>query len=291
LPRLRSPLALPSLASSCLTCNTTGSGAVGRGLQPEDAAVVFARSCGSPYTHKSTPWQNTGTHASRARPASEQLRVNRCHSKVLWSWRMPRSCFRRSRAWIRRECDAHRYRRHRHDERMPAIAWAKEDGLAGAQTLRAKGLAHSDAEVVDRLVDDGNGDSHDRGKPRRRLPRHRTPHRRADARGVKTRARESGNRKEGTDRSTKTWIHLETMPEGIDQALAKCGQSWPIHLKRKPVMGTSTEMMMAGPRAQHTTVGVARGQSTRTPATTGEITFGEFCALSRANSWRESEQS
>jgi len=125
---------------------------------------------------------------------------------------------------------------------MPAIAWAKEDGLAGAQTLRAKGLAHSDAEVVDRLVDDGNGDSHDRGKPRRRLPRHRTPHRRADARGVKTRARESGNRKEGTDRSTKTWIHLETMPEGIDQALAKCGQSWPIHLKRKPVMGTSTEI-------------------------------------------------
>ena len=81
------------------------------------------------------------------------------------------------------------------------------------------------------------------------------------------------------------------MPEGIDQALAKCGQSWPIHLKRKPVMGTSTEMMMAGPRAQHTTVGVARGQSTRTPTTTGEITFGEFCALSRANSWRESEQS
>jgi len=38
-----------------LPCDTTGSGAVGRGLQPEDAVVVFARSCGSvcnkPHTH------------------------------------------------------------------------------------------------------------------------------------------------------------------------------------------------------------------------------------------------
>ena len=46
-PHCLPPLASPSLASSCLTCNTTGSGAVGRGLQPEDAVVVFARSCGS----------------------------------------------------------------------------------------------------------------------------------------------------------------------------------------------------------------------------------------------------
>ena len=54
------------------------------------------------------------------------------------------------------------------------------------------------------------------------------------------RARESGFRGEGTDRSTKTWNHLETMPEGIDQALAKSGQSWPIYLNSKPAMGTST---------------------------------------------------
>ena len=54
------------------------------------------------------------------------------------------------------------------------------------------------------------------------------------------RARESGFRGEGTDRSTKTWNHLETMPEGIDQALAKSGQSWPIHLNPKPAMRTST---------------------------------------------------
>ena len=53
------------------------------------------------------------------------------------------------------------------------------------------------------------------------------------------RARESGFRGEGTDRSTKTWNHLETMPEGIDQALAKSGQSWPIHLNPNPAMGTS----------------------------------------------------
>jgi hypothetical protein len=54
------------------------------------------------------------------------------------------------------------------------------------------------------------------------------------------RARESGLRGEGTDRSTKTWNHLETMPEGIDQALAKSGKSWPIYLNSKPAMGTST---------------------------------------------------
>jgi hypothetical protein len=53
------------------------------------------------------------------------------------------------------------------------------------------------------------------------------------------RARESGLRGEGTDRSTKTWNHLETMPEGIDQALAKSGKSWPIYLNSKPAMGTS----------------------------------------------------
>ena len=42
--------ALVSPAVACiwlLPCDTTGSGAVGRGLQPEDAVVVFARSCGS----------------------------------------------------------------------------------------------------------------------------------------------------------------------------------------------------------------------------------------------------
>ena len=33
-----------------------------------------------------------------------------------------------------------------------------------------------------------------------------------------------GFRGQGTDRSTKTWNHLQTMPEGIDQALAKSGQ-------------------------------------------------------------------
>ena len=44
------------------------------------------------------------------------------------------------------------------------------------------------------------------------------------------RAREAGFRGEGTDRSKKTWNHLETMPEGIDQALAKSGKSWPIYL-------------------------------------------------------------
>ena len=53
-------------------------------------------------------------------------------------------------------------------------------------------------------------------------------------------ARESGFRGEGTDRSTKTWNHLETMPEGIDQALAKSGKSWPIYLNSKPArLGTS----------------------------------------------------
>ena len=43
-------LALVSPAVACtwlLPCDTPGSGAVGRGLQPEDAVVVFARSCGS----------------------------------------------------------------------------------------------------------------------------------------------------------------------------------------------------------------------------------------------------
>ena len=53
-------------------------------------------------------------------------------------------------------------------------------------------------------------------------------------------ARESGFRGEGTDRSTKTWNHLETMPEGIDQALAKSAKSWPIYLNSKPAMGTSS---------------------------------------------------
>ena len=42
-------------------------------------------------------------------------------------------------------------------------------------------------------------------------------------------------------RSKKTWNHLETMPEGIDQALAKSGKSWPIYLNSKPArLGTST---------------------------------------------------
>ena len=47
------PVASPALVSpvvACtwlLPCETPGSGAVGRGLQPEDAVVVFARSCGS----------------------------------------------------------------------------------------------------------------------------------------------------------------------------------------------------------------------------------------------------
>ena len=55
------PVASPALVSpvvACtwlLPCETPGSGAVGRGLQPEDAVVVFARSCGSvcnkPPTH------------------------------------------------------------------------------------------------------------------------------------------------------------------------------------------------------------------------------------------------
>ena len=54
------------------------------------------------------------------------------------------------------------------------------------------------------------------------------------------RARESCFRGEGTDRSTKTGNHLQTMPEGIDQALAKSGKSWPIYLNSKPAMGTST---------------------------------------------------
>ena len=54
------------------------------------------------------------------------------------------------------------------------------------------------------------------------------------------RARASGFRGQGTDRSTKTWNHLQTMPEGIDQALAKSGQSRPIYLNSKPAMGTST---------------------------------------------------
>ena len=53
-------------------------------------------------------------------------------------------------------------------------------------------------------------------------------------------ARKSSFRGEGTDRSTTTWNHLETMPEGIDQALAKSGKSWPIYLNSKPAMGTST---------------------------------------------------
>ena len=54
------------------------------------------------------------------------------------------------------------------------------------------------------------------------------------------RARESCFRGEGTDRSTKTGNHLQTMPEGIDQALAKSGQSRPIYLNSKPAMDTST---------------------------------------------------
>ena len=54
------------------------------------------------------------------------------------------------------------------------------------------------------------------------------------------RARESCFRVKGTDRCTKTWNHLQTMPEGIDQALAKSGKSWPIYLNSKPAMGTST---------------------------------------------------
>ena len=47
------PVASPALVgpsvvcSWLLPCDTPGSGAVGRGLQPEDAVVVFARSCGS----------------------------------------------------------------------------------------------------------------------------------------------------------------------------------------------------------------------------------------------------
>jgi len=58
------PVASPALVSpsvACswlLPCDTPGSGAVGRGLQPEDAVAVFARSCGSvcnkPPTHTKT---------------------------------------------------------------------------------------------------------------------------------------------------------------------------------------------------------------------------------------------
>jgi hypothetical protein len=33
------------------------------------------------------------------------------------------------------------------------------------------------------------------------------------------------------------------MPEGIDQALAKSGKSWPIYLNSKPAMGTSPPIL------------------------------------------------
>ena len=58
-------------AAAYLVCahGTTGSGAVGRGLQSEDAVVVFARSCGSVCNkqpiHACTAACNLGTYALR----------------------------------------------------------------------------------------------------------------------------------------------------------------------------------------------------------------------------------
>ena len=73
------PVASPALVSpvvACtwlLPCETPGSGAVGRGLQPEDAVVVFARSCGSvcnkPPTHQNGQRARTAGCDARARCA------------------------------------------------------------------------------------------------------------------------------------------------------------------------------------------------------------------------------
>ena len=71
------PVASPAFVSpavACtwlLPCDTPGSGAVGRGLQPEDAVVVFARSCGSvcnkPPTHSEGSQPNARSHRAAAR--------------------------------------------------------------------------------------------------------------------------------------------------------------------------------------------------------------------------------
>ena len=74
------PVASPAFVSpavACtwlLPCDTPGSGAVGRGLQPEDAVVVFARSCGSVCNKPPTQTRSHGTglpmarHGLRTRP-------------------------------------------------------------------------------------------------------------------------------------------------------------------------------------------------------------------------------
>jgi hypothetical protein len=66
--------ALLSPAVACiwlLPCNTTGSGAVGRGLQPEDAVVVFARSCGSVCNKPPTHTQGTVSRTHGVTPKFE----------------------------------------------------------------------------------------------------------------------------------------------------------------------------------------------------------------------------
>jgi len=77
------PVASPALVRPSVTCSwllpcdTPGSGAVGRGLQPEDAVVVFARSCGSvcnkPPTHFQSLDHNTSivSRMSRQHDTSE----------------------------------------------------------------------------------------------------------------------------------------------------------------------------------------------------------------------------
>ena len=66
------PRRVPAVACTwLLPCDTPGSGAVGRGLQPEDAVVVFARSCGSvcnkPPTHSEGSQPNARSHRAAAR--------------------------------------------------------------------------------------------------------------------------------------------------------------------------------------------------------------------------------
>ena len=64
-----------------LPCDTPGSGAVGRGLQPEDAVVVFARSCGSvcnkPPTHRGP------LHALMGSRLSLRCVMREIHRKVM----------------------------------------------------------------------------------------------------------------------------------------------------------------------------------------------------------------
>ena len=59
-----------------MPCDTTGSGAVGRGLQPEDAVVVFARSCGSvcnkPTPHTFFPRVQSADHEARWRRTAQR---------------------------------------------------------------------------------------------------------------------------------------------------------------------------------------------------------------------------